>query len=218
MATGAVWCTGFDLHNDSHRRAGPTKHEVAGLLCEVTAEEVAPESQRSIAVGCLHAQPNDGHGGWWICGLRGRVGLGMVPLTMVEVVVARFDELDDDAQGALRMEERLLPVLVRVIDADDAEAELFGLGDGFLERLDLEVDVVDAGAELFEVAMDEAAGRAVRLDDLDSAASFEVPMPPRKSPLGPPKPLLPPSSPTMNSGASVILCVAIATWSKMVAI
>src|SRR6266540_2431208 len=89
---------------------------------------------------------------------------------------ARLGELDDDAERLPGVEERLLPVRIGVVVADDVIALGPGARAGLTERRHPEGHVVDARTPVSKEAVEETV-RAGGLEDLEPAASLEAPLP-----------------------------------------
>ena len=97
-----------------------------------------------------------------------RAGLGQLPRRRHPRRAALLGDLDDDAVGAPRVQERLFPVRVGQVDLDGLDAESPDPGQRGLDVGDDEVEVVRAGAAGGQEALQEgrvgAAGGRHQLD------------------------------------------------------
>src|SRR5439155_3791640 len=115
-----------------------------------------------------HAKANHGDGRRWI-----PEGGRRLPSTRLGAA-GGLRELHHDTERLLRVEERRLPVIVRVVVADDVVATGTRALTRLIEIGHLERHVVDARSPRREKATHEPVG-ADRLDDFDLAAAVVMP-------------------------------------------
>src|SRR5258705_4142941 len=157
-----------DLYRDVHERAGPAvdEHAVAAVganaLDDRAPLDVSPllrtraETQAENLDRRRHA---------------GRRGLSASVLFVFRrrLISVGLGGLDDDALCLSRVQERFLPLRIRVVVADDRVAVSSGALTGVVEARDRKRDVVDPRPALREEAVQESVG-AGGLQDLEIAA------------------------------------------------
>jgi hypothetical protein len=147
----------------------PPVDQLVALLHGGALEHALPLRARPRTI--TRAQPQAEQGDGW----RRVRGTGRRLPGDAVLLLRRFRELYHDAHRLLGMQERLLPLGMDVLVADDPVAERFRPSAGFAKGRHLEGHVVDAGAVLCEKAVEKPV-LPVRLENLDAPTPVEAPL------------------------------------------